>query len=212
MSEIWKELLRLAVKFLDTSNIPVDRWSLGGGTVLMLYFKHRMSKDIDIFFSDSQFITLLTPRLNDFVAQHVSDYDEQSNFLKLRLVDGEIDFIVAPNLTGLEPLPMEIDGLLLKSDQPEEVIIKKLFYRAETLKVRDIFDLAAVIKHRENSLRKYTPICSGKFWILKKRIEILKRDYDDALKALDILDARLAAEAMGIVEDFLNSLKGDLSL
>jgi hypothetical protein len=61
----WKDLLKFADFFLKSVSISSDEWTLGEGTALMLYYKHRLSRDIDIFFNNAQFILLLTPRLND---------------------------------------------------------------------------------------------------------------------------------------------------
>lgn len=66
----------------------------------MLRYDHRISKNIDIFIQNVQYLTYLSPRPNDAVAAVCDGYDEQSSFLKLRLPDGEIDFIVAPILTS----------------------------------------------------------------------------------------------------------------
>lgn len=38
---------------------------VGGGTVLMMRMHHRVSKDVDIFLHDVQWLSWLTPRLND---------------------------------------------------------------------------------------------------------------------------------------------------
>lgn len=203
---VWKELFRLAVMFLNNTGVSNERWVMGGGTVLMLHYMHRLSKDIDIFFNDPQFLTLLTPRLNDLVADYVSDYDEQSNFLKLRFSEGEIDYIVAPNLTGLEPLLMNVEGILTRTDTPEEIVIKKIFYRTESLKVRDVIDIASVVKYRGESLRHYMVICSGKLEILKNRIELIKPHFKEALASLEIIDNDLAGSAIEIVEEFLHKL------
>lgn len=205
MPEVWKRLFRLAVKFLENSGLSIEKWVMGGGTVLMLHYRHRLSKDIDIFISDPQLLTLLTPRLNDFVAEHVSDYDEQSNFLKLRFTEGEIDYVVAPNLTGLEPIMMDIENISVRTDAPEEIVIKKIFYRTEILKVRDIIDIAAVIKNRADSLRQFMPICSRKLDILKGRIESIKPNYKKNLMLLEILDDELAQSSLQILEDFLKN-------
>jgi len=37
-------------------------WTFGGGTVLMLRYQHRLSKDIDIFVPDPQYLGFVTPR------------------------------------------------------------------------------------------------------------------------------------------------------
>jgi hypothetical protein len=64
-------------------------------------FSHRHSKDIDIFLNDPQVLLYLSPRTND-IAERVADagsYQEASNFIKFITSHGEIDFIVAPQLT-----------------------------------------------------------------------------------------------------------------
>jgi hypothetical protein len=206
----WKKLFRFAVMFLEKAGISSDRWIMGGGTVLMFHYMHRLSKDIDIFFNDPQLLTFLTPRLNDLVATYVSDYDEQSNFLKLRFSDGEIDYIVAPNLTGLEPFVMKVDDVSVRTDMPEEIVIKKIYYRTESLKIRDIIDIASVVKYREESLRHYMVICSGKLDILKRRIELIKPHFKEGLTYLYIIDKNLAESAIDIVEEFLHKLISNL--
>lgn len=112
---------------------------LGGGTRLMLALEHRISGDIDLFIRDPQWIGFLSPRLNDHVADLVGDrYDEDANSLKLRLKDGEIDFIVAMSLLGL---PAEHSGETGFALEPvAEVLAKKLFYRGWALTPRDLFD------------------------------------------------------------------------
>ncbi|MDA8204948.1 MAG: nucleotidyl transferase AbiEii/AbiGii toxin family protein [Thermaerobacter sp.] len=49
--ETWETLFNRAMDCLDTipSDVPEPPWTLGGGTVLMLHYAHRQSKDIDIF-------------------------------------------------------------------------------------------------------------------------------------------------------------------
>ena len=199
----WKDLLRLAYLFLGSSNIPSDKWTMGGGTVLMLHYNHRISKDIDIFFSDAQYLTSLTPRLNDVVERYTKDYDEQSNFIKLKFDYGEIDFIVAPNLTEEKPIIMNVEGLSIRTDPPEEIVIKKIFYRTESLKARDIIDIAVVIKNLKPKLFKYIDIYAGKIKRLSERLNLIKTNYEEAIKHLQILDRELAREAPSIVEDFL---------
>jgi len=80
-------------------HFPPPDWTFGGGTALMLLYEHRRSKDIDIFLRDPQYLTALSPRLNDHTEALTGRYVEQSNFLKLIFDGGEVDFIVAPSLT-----------------------------------------------------------------------------------------------------------------
>jgi len=172
IADDWKELLRKAVKILEYAGISFEDWSFGGGTALMLYYRHRESKDIDIFFTNPQFLPIVSPRLNDIAELISNDYSELSNFVKIKVRDREIDFIVAPNISGIQPERMAIDNLLIKVEQPEEIIAKKFFYRTESLKIRDFVDLYTVLKDQE---RKDRTILILRELLKKKKNIFLKR-------------------------------------
>jgi hypothetical protein len=58
----WRLLLDKAITGLDrlrAKGQPVPDWVLGGGTALMVHTGHRLSKDIDAFIDDPQYISLL---------------------------------------------------------------------------------------------------------------------------------------------------------
>jgi hypothetical protein len=44
---------------------PVPDWVLGGGTALMIFADHRLSRDIDAFIDDPQYLALLSPETTD---------------------------------------------------------------------------------------------------------------------------------------------------
>lgn len=99
----WKSLFSRAVYLLDdlrTKGGAQDPfWTFGGGTVLMLRYDHRASKDIDIFVADPQYLGYLTPRLSDKAAELTSHYvEDASSYVKLQFEEGEIDFVAAANL------------------------------------------------------------------------------------------------------------------
>ena len=61
-------LFQRALALIDSvakSGTVFEPWSFGGGTVLMRKFRHRFSKDIDIFVPDPQYLGHVSPRLND---------------------------------------------------------------------------------------------------------------------------------------------------
>lgn len=72
---------------------PVPDWALGGGTALMLHASHRLSRDIDAFIDDPQYLALLSPETTDL--WNCTDWDKAAHYLKLRYPEGEIDFIVS---------------------------------------------------------------------------------------------------------------------
>jgi len=137
----WRRLATLAKAMVDdagrAAGVPLLPL-LGGGTRLMLALNHRISQDIDLFIRDPQWIGYLSPRLNDRVADLVNRYEEDAQFLKLRLADGEIDFIVAMSLLGLPAEHSEESDFEL--EPVAEVLAKKLFYRGWALTPRDLFD------------------------------------------------------------------------
>lgn len=95
-----------------------------------------------------------------------ADYVEAAGFLKLGFSEGEIDFIIAPYPTENPRLMTEVGGRRLYMETPEEIVLKKLFYCAETLKTRDVMDTAAIFAKRKEQLLRYADMLFSKleFW------------------------------------------------
>jgi len=118
----------------------------------MIHSGHRLSKDIDAFIDDPQYIVLLSPRLGGEDVWSCEAYDEAGQYLKLIYPEGEIDFIVAGSITNLPIEPKTVDMSAVRTgvshsintEHPVEIALKKLSYRGSTLKIRDIFDIAVV--------------------------------------------------------------------
>ncbi|MGC8765546.1 MAG: nucleotidyl transferase AbiEii/AbiGii toxin family protein [Brevinematia bacterium] len=202
--------LKIAIKCLEHSKIPYEEWNFGGGSALTFYYNHRISIDVDIFLSNPQYITLLSPRLNDFVADYSKDYVEQSNFLKISMGKQEIDFIVAPNLTGLQPLETFIESLKVRIDHPQEIIAKKFFYRPESIKARDIVDLVVVYMDKKDELRNaIEKLLLSKIEIILNRLSFMKLHKDEfciSIKELKIKETLKELEFLKIAESFFNSI------
>ena len=147
--EAWRSLIRRAVRRLEAVGLGRSDWIWGGGTVLMLRHHHRQSRDIDIFINDVQFLSYLSPRLDDRETQDMQGYSEQANHLRLEFPEGEVDFLtVAPVFPSLKPdlmtLP-EIDGTV-QAMPDKEILGQKLHYRAAGFTGRDLYDFAAVTR------------------------------------------------------------------
>jgi hypothetical protein len=80
---------------------PAPEWVLGGGTALMLYANHRLSRDIDVFIDDPQYLALLSPDVTD--VWNCNAWDKAAHYLKLEYPEGEIDFIVTHSISELPP-------------------------------------------------------------------------------------------------------------
>ena len=58
----------------------------------MFRYRHRLSKDIDIFVPDPQYLGFVSPRLSDTAADLTQDYPEQpGTFVKLQFEEGEVE-------------------------------------------------------------------------------------------------------------------------
>lgn len=153
----WEGLFQIALRLVDeihTHGTKQLYWTFGGGTVLMRKYRHRLSKDIDIFVPDPQALNYVNPRLSQVAEELTVHYDEANDFFKLFLTDGEIDFVASPNLTESPYIDEEIFGRTVHVETAAEIVAKKFFHRGNRLLARDMFDFAlAAEKEPEELLR-----------------------------------------------------------
>jgi hypothetical protein len=164
----------------------------------MLHMGHRLSKDVDIFIDDPQYISYLSPRLAGEEAWGTDIYQESANHLKLIYPEGEIDFIVAGEITGLPAESMTIApddtvpdaaSITVAVEHPVEIALKKLNYRGSFLKVRDIFDIAVVNSAHETLLRDSLHRVSHIKQAIVDRLASIPEDFcRQELAELDILE------------------------
>ena len=170
----WRDIIASAFRLLDDATargFGYPPFSLGGGTVLMFRFQHRLSKDIDFFGYDAQWLSLLSPRLNDLAAALGSDYAEAANSLKIVMPHGDIDFVIAADIAiPVERRLEDVAGRALLVDPASEILAKKLFYRAASLKARDIYDLSAAIDLDPQSAIRAAQAARSKKQVLLRRL------------------------------------------
>jgi predicted nucleotidyltransferase component of viral defense system len=211
-SGVWEELLPHALKVIEdikTHGIKNPFWTFGGGTVLMLRYQHRISKDIDIFVPDPQYLGFATPRLSDVAAEISDDYiEESSSYVKLIRPEGEIDFVASPNLTNPGFEEWHLKNNLIRVETGTEIVAKKLWHRGDRATARDLFDLALVIEKEGDALRQahHFLVKNADQFIeqLNSRREILTVQFNniETLNYNPTYD-----EALGIATKFLNTLK-----
>lgn len=188
----WRQLLDRMLRGLDElgrRGQPVPDWILGGGTALMIFTDHRLSKDIDVFIDDPQYLALLSPDTTDVWACPV--WDRAANYLKLKYPEGEIDFIVTAAISNLPALEqtVDLDGSrpFIRLDAPAEIALKKLHYRATMLKARDVFDIAVINATSGDTLSAHLHEVADKKSDLLRRLDGMKEGYlRDELAELDI--------------------------
>ncbi len=119
----------------------------------MLQIGHRESHDVDIFLPDPQLLGFLDPSTHDFdlVEAPSGCEGDGARFLKLSYESiGEIDFIVGGALTKTPTTICSIEGVRTRLETVAEIVAKKVYHRAASLRPRDIFDIAAAaIEHEQ---------------------------------------------------------------
>jgi hypothetical protein len=190
---VWKILLRRAFEILDAvaaSRTRFDDWSFGGGTVLMRRFRHRVSRDVDIFVPDPQYLGYVSPRLNDRAEELTQKYLETDMSVKLYFPEGEIDFIASEPVTQDPPAVERILGRDVRVESTAEIIGKKVHYRGRMFTGRDLFDFALVATHDPAAIESIRPILRAQRSAIQKRIATGGKALRTAFEALDTLEYR----------------------
>jgi hypothetical protein len=157
----WKSLLERAfwlMESIQSDGYILPRWSMGGGTVLMFYYAHRKSKDIDIFVPDPQFLGYVNPRLGGRGEEVTTDYRDGTEFVKLFLPEGEIDFVASSTLTENPFEEHVVLGRKILLETPIEIVAKKLWYRGDRATPRDLLDLALVSEHHYSEILGHSDV------------------------------------------------------
>jgi predicted nucleotidyltransferase component of viral defense system len=204
----WQALFARAMQIVDSvaaSGLRFDEWSFGGGTVLMRRFRHRISKDVDIFVPDPQYLGYVSPRLNDTAQELASSYLETAISVKLYFPDGEIDFIASAPLTEAPTTEETVLGRRIHVETTAEIVAKKVWHRGRELTARDMFDLALVAAKEPAAIERIAGILRERREVIRKRIasseKILRKTYAE----LDTLDFRPSFdECLRVVADLLD--------
>lgn len=189
--DAWQSLLRQALAILDSAFAPhakVARWSLGGGTVLMLRYRHRLSKDIEIFIPDPQMLGYLK------IQALAPNYVEEANFLKLYLPEGEIDFVAAGPITAQAVRKEKILGRDLWVETSAEIVAKKVWHRAAHFTARDVVDLAVVATREPRALLRLKPLLAARRTTLLERLATHEAALREDFAALDLLELQASFE------------------
>jgi hypothetical protein len=176
----WRDLLRRALPALDhvfgadAPDFQAPQWTLGGGTAIALRIEHRLSDDVDIFIL-SRPLRQFTPARNPAAKAISASFQWPGHYLKFECEGGEIDFLSAQLQTEPGFTIETFEGRPVALETLDEVIAKKVRYRAARFAARDVFDLAAVGRRHP------------------KIVETLAAEVADALPRLEaVVEARRA--------------------
>ena len=177
----WSEMLADILPILNHHRPGSDWWSFGGGTALAVWLDHRISYDIDLFVDSSRDLRALTPQHNPLTKalQNTLPSDFPGHYLKLHRPQGEIDIIVASFQTDPGFAPWLFQGHSIRLETPVEIAIKKIFYRPSTFKIRDIFDVAAILDAGHGpELAANLPTIADRLPEIRDRLDLLQAVYD----------------------------------
>jgi hypothetical protein len=206
----WKSLLEKTFWLMDSiqsDGFTLPRWSLGGGTVLMFYYAHRKSKDIDVFVPDPQFLGYVNPRLGGRGEEVTTDYKEGTEFVKLFLPEGEIDFVASPPLTENPFEEHQVLGRNILLETPIEIVAKKLWYRGDRATPRDLLDLALVIEHHHSEILDHGDVFSKNIEAFTEQCYSRKVFMLPAFDEIEKIEFKLSFDEC---LDRANDLKADL--
>lgn len=191
----WKSLLTQAYDLFDTiskDGIHIPNWSLGGGTVLMFYYGHRKSKDIDIFIPDPQFLGYVNPRTGGHAEDITSNYSDGAEFVKLFLAEGEIDFVASAPLTSNPFSSYEVLGRKILLESPIEIVAKKLWHRGDRATPRDLLDFAIVIDYQIDKILSHAPVFKKNIDVFVRQCEQRKQFMIKVFDAIEVIDCNLS--------------------
>ena len=189
---------------------PEMKWSLGGGTALALHLNHRVSFDIDIFFEHPGALKELMR--NPKTKQLSDDREFPGNYLKIIRPEGEIDFILASNVTDKFCQTYNFEGEHINIETPIEIIAKKIKYRGSKFTLRDVYDLSAVIKTTPDILERLADLeeLSMTFEKIFQRIGFLQKNAESLNAELTGADPNLQKKMFDIcIETLRDSLDSD---
>lgn len=210
----WQALFPAAMTLVDEiaryGGVTDPFFTFGGGTVLMLRYRHRFSKDIDIFVPDPQFLGYVNPRLSDAADTLCeSQYVEAANFVKLILDAGEIDFVASPNLLPSEHAfeQWELFGRHVRVETAAEIIAKKMYHRGGQATARDLFDLVTVVEMAPESLELAIPFMDRHCDAFCENLKSASRNFVLEFDAVKCIDYRPTFEhAREVALGFLEAL------
>ena len=165
-----EKMLLIAIKMIEKSNVK-SPCTFGGGTALSAYYwQHRFSTDIDMFIhtqGNEKPLDLIRPLLRDSEIKKqlkAIGYDDSlkesgisfpGHYLEISINAHEkIQFFESRGYTSNPYSLSTVLGQRVLIESVDEIIAKKIFYRADKANARDIFDIALAVHKDPISIKR----------------------------------------------------------
>jgi hypothetical protein len=162
----WRTLVRPAFAVIDEviTLRQVDfPFQIGGGSMLTRRYRHRKSRDLHLFVPELRYVRWCSPTQNEAAGDLFADYEEDAISLKLVTGMQEVDFIagasVLPASESLEMVYM-LDRQVAV-ELPREILAKKVIYRGNSFRARDVFDMAVIAMLEPQEVEAVLPCLSA---------------------------------------------------
>ena len=179
------EMMQAALYILKKNGIS-DVSALGGGTALAArYWNHRYSTDIDIFTHSKEDVVMLLREVNwdsKFKSMMRSLGYRSSKlhpvYIEFLLRDNyKMQFLNTIDRTNHPYERVDLWGMDVLVESVEEIIAKKIYYRAHKGNARDLFDIAIAI-HKDPAILKKVNIELEKITELFYTVDTILKDED----------------------------------
>ncbi len=155
-------MLEISLELLAEKGLQ-DVCALGGGTALSaLYWGHRYSTDIDMFIHQKEDVSKLF-RPNQWspgvtkqlyaLGYKDGDYKGHPVYAEISIEGAfKMQYFSVNDRTEIPYVPVKLWDMELLAESVEEIIAKKIYYRADMANARDLFDIALAIHKNPNIL------------------------------------------------------------
>lgn len=129
-------------------------WTLTGGAALVgFHLKHRVTRDLDLFWHDLDQLGSLPAEVRSRLASQgleVSQIQTAPAFVRLHVTDGtEVCLVdlVADTVSAVEPpLQVQVGGVSISVDSPHEILVNKLCTLLGRSELRDLEDVKVLME------------------------------------------------------------------
>jgi len=218
-----KQMMRAALYLLNKHNLA-DVSALGGGTALAAYYwNHRYSTDIDIFTHSKQDISLLfRPSKWDNKFKNMMHAIGYKNY-KMHPVytefvfedDFKMQFLSVEDRTKNPYNKISLWDIDMLIESVEEIVAKKIYFRAHKGNARDLFDIAIAI-HKDPAILDKLIIPLEKIEELLQTLSTIhteKKLFDEYLYEINLMNPNpaykdIADNTIEYLESFIESYIG----